>query len=381
MRFLSIFFLCFSIVAHSQVNLRRIPLGTLDFLLYPSDAQSLGLGMGGFATNPTESNWMTNHAKIPFLESNSSINVVYNPIANGIIADMGLARINAYTKLKNNSSFNWGIQYFDGGKIDLRDDDGVSNGEFSSYTLAIQTGYSMKLSKKINGGLTFRYINSHLLPKHQFGQYNIRPASTLNTDLSLYYQGDRTKKHYFNGAAVIQNIGPKVSFGDEKKGNFQSTIFRLGGAYNLKIQNKDLISLNLDAHKMLVPTPPLYGAEGRIIKGKNLYNTSSLAAIFSSLSDAPNGFSEELSEIMISAGLEFTHANKLIGRIGYFNDPKSKGNRKLLTIGGGLQNLSLKEDKWLMNFDVSTSFGLGDFTPMNHTYMLTLSFSKNKKQQ
>lgn len=381
MRFLSIFFLFISTIAFSQVNSKRIPLGTLDFLLYPSDAQSLSLGMGGFASNATESNWTSNQAKMPFLDGNSGINFSYNPVARGIISDMSLARINAYTKLKNNGDLNLGLQYFDSGKIDLRDDNGISNGEFSSYTVAIQTGYAMKFSEKLSGGLTFRFVNAHLLPKQQFGQYTIRPTSTLNADLSLYYQGDRTKKHFFNGAILLQNIGPKVSFGDEKKGNFQSTIFRVGGAYNLKILTKDLISFNLDAHKMLVPTPPIYNAEGKKISGKNNYTTSSLAAIFSSWGDAPNGFNEELSEIMLSMGIEFTHADKLIGRIGYFNDPKSKGNRKLLTLGGGVQNLSLKGDKWLMNIDIATSFGIGDFTPINHTYMLTLNLSKNETQK
>lgn len=379
MRFLSIFFLFISTIAFSQVNFKRIPLGTLDFLLYPSDAQSLSLGIGGFASNATESNWTSNQAKIPFLYGNSGINFTYNPVARGIISDMSLARINAYKKLKNNGSLNLGLQYFDSGKIDLRDDNGISNGEFSSYIVAIQTGYAMKFSEKLSGGLTFRYVNAHLLPKQQFGQYAIRPTSTLNADLSLYYQGDKAKKHYYNGAILVQNIGPKVSFGDEKKGNFQSTIFRVGGTYNLKILTKDLISINLDAHKMLVPTPPIYNAEGKIISGKNNYNTSSLAAIFSSWGDAPNGFNEELSEIMLSMGIEFTQADKLIGRIGYFNDPK--GNRKLLTLGGGLQKLSLKADKWLLNIDVSTSFGIGDFTPINNTYMLTLNLSKNEIQK
>jgi Type IX secretion system protein PorV len=272
MRFIHFFiiiFLFFPLFTYSQVNLKRIPLGTFDFLLYPADAQSLSLGMGGFAANPNESNWTNNQSKLSFLDVNKGINVSYNPVARGLVSDMSLSRINTYSKLKTEGVLNCGLQYFNSGTIDLRDDNGNSNGLFNSYMMAIQAGYSMRLGKKLSGGLTFRYVNAHLLPRQQFGQYAVRPSSTLNSDLSLFYQGDRTKMQYFNGAILIENIGPKVSFGDYKKNNFQSTIFRVGGVYNKKNQSNDLLSFNLDFYKMLVPTPPLISSEGKIIKGKN----------------------------------------------------------------------------------------------------------------
>jgi hypothetical protein len=379
MRFIHFFiiiFLFFPPFTYSQVNLKRIPLGTFDFLLYPSDAQSLSLGMGGFAANPNGSNWTNNQSKLPFLDKNIGVNVSYNPVARGLVSDMSLSRINAYSKLKTLGFINCGLQYFNGGTIDLRDDNGNSNGLFNSYMMAIQAGYSMRLGKKLSGGLIFRYVNAHLSPRQQFGQYAVRPSSTLNGDLSLFYQGDRTKTQYFNGAILIENVGPKVSFGDYKNNNFQSTIFRVGGMYNQKIQSNDLLSFNLDFHKMLVPTPPLINTEGKIIKGKSPVETSSLSALFFSWFDAPDGAKEEIAEIMCSIGATFNHADKLVGRIGYFNDPKQKGNRKLLTFGGGLQHIHLNGDKYQMNVDIAATIGLGDFTALNRTYMFTLNLSK-----
>jgi Type IX secretion system protein PorV len=379
MRFIHFFiiiFLFFPLFTYSQTNLKRIPLSTFDFLLYPADAQSLSLGMGGFASNPNESNWANNQSKLPFLAENIGVNISYNPVARGLVSDMSLSRINAYSKLKTSGFINCGLQYFNGGTIDLRDDNGNSNGVFNSYMLAIQAGYSMRLGKKLSGCLTFRYVNAHLLPRQQFGQYTVQPSSTLNGDLSLFYQGDKTKQQYFNGAILIENIGPKVSFGDYKKNNFQSTIFRVGGTYNQKIQSNDLLSFNLDFHKMLVPTPPLINNEGKIIKGKSPVETSSLSALFSSWVDAPDGMKEEIAEMMFSIGATFNHADKLVGRIGYFNDPKQKGNRKLLTFGGGLQHIHLKGDKYQMNVDMAATVGLAGFTALNRTYMLTLNLSK-----
>lgn len=371
-----IIFLFFPLFTHSQVNLKRIPLGTFDFLLYPTDAQSLSLGMGGFASNPNVSNWTNNPSKLSFFDAKSGVNFSYNPVARGLVSDMSLSRINAYSKLKTQGVLNFGLQYFNSGAIDLRDDDGNSNGLFNSYMMAIQAGYSMKFSKKLSGGLIFRYVNAHLLPRQTFGQYAVKPSSTLNGDLSLFYQGDKTKQQYFNGAILIENIGPKVSFGDYKKNNFQSTTFKVGGTFNQKIQSNDLLSFNLDFHKLLVPTPPLLNTEGKILKGSNPYETSSLSAIFSSWADAPDGVKEEINEIMFSIGATFNHANKLVGRIGYFNDPKRKGDRKLLTLGGGLQHIHFKGDNYQMNVDIAATVGLGGFTALNCTYMLTLNLSK-----
>lgn len=374
--FFNILFLFFPLFTFSQVNSKRIPLGTFNFLLYPTDAHSLSVGMGGFASNPNESNWTNNQSKLSFLDAKSGVNISYNPVARGHVSDMSLSRLNAYSKLKTVGVINLGLQYFNSGTIDLRDDNGNSNGMFNSYTLAIQAGYSMKFSKKLSGGLIFRYVNAHLLPRQVFGQYHVRPASTLNSDLNVFYQGDKTKQHYFNGAILIENIGPKVSFGDYKKNNFQSTIFKIGGTYNQKIQTNDLLSFNLDFHKLLVPTPQLLTTEGKILKGSNPYETSSLSAIFSCWADAPDGVKEEINEIMFSIGATFNHANKLVGRIGYFNDPKLKGDRKLLTLGGGLQPIHFKGDKYQMNVDIAATIGLGDFTALNRTYMLTLNLSK-----
>lgn len=374
--FFNILFLFFPLFTFSQVNSKRIPLGTFDFLLYPTDAQSLSLGMGGFASNPNESNWTNNPSKLSFLDTKSGVNFSYNPVARGLVSDMGLSRINVYSKLKTQGVLNFGLQYFNSGAIDLRDDDGNSNGLFNSYMMAIQVGYSMKFSKKLSGGLIFRYVNAHLLPRQTFGQYAVKPSSTLNGDLSLFYQGDKTKQQYFNGAILIENIGSKVSFGDYKRNNFQSTIFKIGGTFNKKIQSNDLLSFNLDFHKMLVPTPPLMNNEGKIIYGKNPVETGSLSAIFSSWVDAPEGVKEEIAEMIFSIGATFNHADNLVGRIGYFNDPKRKGDRKLLTFGGGLQHIYLKDNKYQMNVDIAATVGLGGFTALNRTYILTLNLSK-----
>jgi hypothetical protein len=58
-------------------------------------------------------------------------------------------------------------------------------------------------------------------------------------------------------------------------------------------------TVTFDINKLLVPTPPVRDADGKIIAGKD-DDVSVPAGLFQSFGDAPGGFSEELKEISFS---------------------------------------------------------------------------------
>ena len=60
-------------------------------------------------------------------------------------------------------------------------------------------------------------------------------------------------------------------------------------------------------------------------------------AAFSSFSDAPGGFKEEISEVNLSAGLEYWYDNLFAARVGYFYEDPNKGNRQYFSMGLGLR--------------------------------------------
>ena len=62
-----------------------------------------------------------------------------------------------------------------------------------------------------------------------------------------------------------------------------------------------------------------------------------LAGVLGSFTDATGGFSEEMAEITISTGTEYWYNNTFAGRLGYFYEAKSKGNRQYLTAGVGFK--------------------------------------------
>jgi hypothetical protein len=96
------------------------------------------------------------------------------------------------------------------------------------------------------------------------------------------------------------------------------------------------LTFALDFNKLLVPSPPIRDDNGEIVYGKDP-DRSLLSGMFGSFNDAPDGASEELKEIMISSGIEYWYNNTFAGRLGYFNEAKTKGNRKYMTIGLGFR--------------------------------------------
>lgn len=362
------------VLSIAQINPNRIPLSTLDFLLYPSDAISASLGMGGFSQLSSQSNWHDNPSKTAFLKENFGIGFSYNPVLFGIVSDMKLAQIQSYKRLDRSGVINLGFTYFNGGMIDLRDDFANSIGTFSPHQLALNCGYTIRFNKSLSGGVGLRYVNAQIAPNKKFGEFSIHTLNTLNGDMSIFFQENSDKIKYFSAAAMIQNIGAKVNWGDVSNLNFQPTIFRVGGAFHLKRQLNQL-SFNLDLHKMLTPTPPMTDSDGKILRGFDHTKKSALAAIFSSWIDAPDGLKEELREIMTSIGSEFNFQNKASGRVGFFND--LKGKRQLISTGVGLNNLLKNESKWRVGLDATFLFSLKSHSPLSNTYFVTFNISRN----
>jgi len=84
----------------------------------------------------------------------------------------------------------------------------------------------------------------------------------------------------------------------------------------------------------LVPTPPADPATPQQLT--DYRSKSVLGSWFSSFGDAPGGFNEELKEFQVSLGAEYWYNNQFALRAGYFNEAKTKGNRRYFTMGVGI---------------------------------------------
>ena len=82
----------------------------------------------------------------------------------------------------------------------------------------------------------------------------------------------------------------------------------------------------------------MYDSSGQAVieRGKDP-NRPLLSGMFGSFTDAPDGFSEEMQEIMIAIGTEYWYNNTFAARLGYFYEHSNKGNRKYITMGIGFR--------------------------------------------
>jgi hypothetical protein len=96
--------------------------------------------------------------------------------------------------------------------------------------------------------------------------------------------------------------------------------------------------------------------------------------MFSSFTDAPGGFSEEIQEIMTSMGVEYWYNEVFAARLGYFLEAYEKGNRKYLTVGAGFRRNNF-------GFDIAYLVPTNQREhPLAETLRFTLLFQINEKQ-
>ena len=139
----------------------------------------------------------------------------------------------------------------------------------------------------------------------------------------------------------------------------------------------------------LVPTPPVYAKDAsgnfiidsngnkEIAAGKDPINISVPSALFSSWSDAPAGFQEEIKEFTYSIGAEYWYDKQFAMRAGYFHEASTKGNRKFFTVGAGIRYN-------VFGFDFAYLIPTTQRNPLENTLRFTLLFDfdgiKNSKE-
>lgn len=234
------------------------------------------------------------------------------------------------------------MKYFDMGDFFARSNDNVDEGTFHPRDFSFDLTYSRLLTENLSVGLSGRFIHSNLL-----GQYNgssiidAKPGNSVAADIGIFYFTELrgAKTNTLSLGAVISNIGPKLSNSNDNNRSPLPTNLRVGGAYKIDLDPYNSFTFLLDFNKLMVPSPQLQGDTLMVIPNKSL-----ISGMFSSFTDAPDGFSEEMKEIIVNTGVEYWYRNMFAGRVGYFSEAKLKGNRKYLTIGVGF-----KKDKFALD--------------------------------
>ena len=347
-----------STILSGQDTSRRPIITAVPFLLISPDSRGSAMGETGVATSPDVNSVHWNNAKLAFIDKKYGFGMSYVPWLGKIVDDMSVSYLSGFYKLDQVQTVGLSMKYFDLGEIQLTDNQGLSLGVENPKELSTAFTYSRKLTNDLSIGGSARYIWSNLTGS--ISNYSdAKAGNSFSVDLGVYYNKEislvnRTSELSFG--SHISNIGGKITYGSSKSLDFIPVNLRVGTSLKTFLDQYNSITLAIDLNKLMVPSPPIYEVDingnyvidpttnqAKILKGKNP-NRSVLSGIFSSFSDAPDGFSEEIKEITISTGLEYLYREIFSFRGGYFLENMDKGGRKFLTLGLGIKYNNLGVD-------------------------------------
>lgn len=325
----------------------RVITTAVPFLGITPDARAGAMGDVGVATSADANSVHWNPAKLVFIEYNVGFSLSYSPWLSKIINDMSLSYLSGYYKISQEQAVAVSLRYFDLGEIFFTNDQNIQQGRFNPKELAIDATYSRKLTNELALGVTARYVHSNLTGSFSSSTIEAQPGNTAAVDIAVYYTKDFQNSNLSFGAN-ISNIGAKLSYSNEDNKDFIPINLRLGSAYTMYLDPYNSITFALDFNKLLVPTPPIYAENpdgtpvydndgNRVIESGKDPNRALLSGMFGSFADAPDGFSEEMQEIMIAFGTEYWYNNTFAARVGYFYEHSNKGDRKYFTMGVGFR--------------------------------------------
>lgn len=294
------------------------------FLSISPDARRAALGDAGVASSPDANSSYWNAAQLVFIDKRFGGSLSYTPWLGKIINDMSISYLTGFYKISQEQVVSASLKYFDLGDIFFTED-GQTGYNFNPREFALDFTYSRKLSEVLSLGLTGRYIHSNLTGAFSSGGVDARPGKSVAADIGIYYtkELESAKSSNLSFGASISNIGAKITYSDNNNKDFLPTNLKFGGAFTTSLDAYNSLTFLLDFNKLLVPT---------IDEGQSL-----LDGMFSSFTDAPGGFSEEMQEITTSMGVEYWYNEVFAARLGYFLEAYDKGNRKYLTVGAGFR--------------------------------------------
>ncbi|MCC8145567.1 MAG: type IX secretion system outer membrane channel protein PorV [Bacteroidales bacterium] len=332
------------------------------------DARGGAMGDIGAATEPDVVSQFWNPAKYAFAYSKAGVSLTYTPWLAKLVDDIDLVYLAGFYKLGNNDRHAIGasLRYFSLGRVLLTDSEGLPLNETSPYEMAVDVSYSLKATETFSLAGAFRFIYSDL--GGGVGE-EISAGTAVAADIAGYYNNYvmmGNNECLLGLGFNISNIGNKISYDGGNNYSFLPTNLRIGGSLLFPLDDYNTLSINADANKLLVPTPPIeYGEDADA--WAEYTSQSPITGIFKSFADAPGGFKEELEEITWSLGAEYAYDNQFFVRGGYFHESRNKGNRQFFSLGAGFKLTAFQ-------LDVAYLISTVPSNPLDQTLRFSLSF-------
>ena len=333
----------------AQLGNRTVTTGA-SFLLLSPDARTSGVAEASTGLLPDVNSVFTNAAKLSFA-GDKGVSFSYTPWMRQLVKDEHLGYLAAFHRVSWREVLGLSFKYLDLGEISFRDEVGNLSQRYNAGEVSIDASYSRLLGDHFAMALSARFIHSNL-GSGTFNGLDMDRANAFAVDIGVYSEKSYINSNQFSKRFAwginLSNIGTKLNYTNAKE-SFLPMNLRLGAGYGLNNDPDNRLTLLLDVTKLLVPSRPRYRIDeqgkltGEIEKGRDP-DRSVPSALITSFFDAPGGFSEELSEIVVSGGFEFCYYRQFFIRSGYFYEHPEKGNRQHFAAGVGFRVRSLQVD-------------------------------------
>lgn len=363
-----------ALVAQNDVQEQRFNAVTTSVpsLHISPGARAAGMGDVGVSSTPDVNSQYYNPSKYALLSSKAGVSFTYTPWLAKLVNDIKLMELTGYYKIgsENNQALSASLRFFSLGTIRTFDDLARSLGEAHPNEFALDFGYSLQITSDYSMGVVLRYIRSDQNTASSTGEN--RAGNAFAADIAGYLT-----KYFVAGDSEplwtfgfnISNIGTKISYGGNQS-MFIPTNLRVGTGILYPFDDYNALSLNIEANKLLVPTPPIKDPtkpDEYARRIEEYQKTSSIAGIFKSFGDAPGGFKEELQEINLGIGAEYSYNNRFFLRAGYQYQHPNKGNLQYFTAGAGFKMS-------VFSLDASYLISAVPSNPLDQTLRFSLSF-------
>ena len=334
------------------------------------DARGASMGDLGAATEPDANSQFWNPSKYAFSYSRAGVSLSYTPWLRKIVNDIYLANLSGFYKIggSDNQALSASLRYFSLGEV-TTDEYGPAIANINPFEMAVDLGYSRKLSEKFAMGVALRFIYSDLCYNTAMNTGESSSATAFAADISGYYTTfpviGRNECQWSFGFN-LSNIGSKVSYNKGNDPAFLPANIRLGTAFTFPLADYNNLTLAFDANRMLVPAKPRledYNGDeyewGEAVD--EWQNKSSISGIFDSFSD------NFVKRITYSVGAEYAYNQQFFLRGGYYYESKFAGNRQYFGLGAGFSLNVIK-------IDASYMIATAQNSPLDQTLRFTLSF-------
>jgi len=324
--------------AHATPESRAAVLG----LLYRPGARETALGGAGVAGalgsassyyNPALLSWQKESTEEGVVYPRSVGSTYYKILKNFNMNDMYYMYFPMMVTIPDWGQFAFNVTYLSLGEQTRVDEIGNVLGTFTSYTVALGASYSSQISDRTSAGLTAKWFYDHLADAGTGTEKGKASGSGFALDLGAAYN---VSERLMLGVA-LSNYGPNVQFIDAKQASPTPINFNVGTSWKLVDTEYNDITILGDLYKPLVQDydkdwylAPVMGwfdddvyeiEEGAADDGTDIVHTNTLR--------------EETGQIDVHTGIEYSYADYVALRTGYFRD--WDGHRKWLTFGAGFR--------------------------------------------